>query len=157
MNDRDDKFEDNICRLLDQSVDDLGVDVELKLGRLKYRAMSSTASKKSWKPIWGGALMTAALLLIVLMNLPQNRQIQFASPNFTELDILTAKESLEFYAEDIEFYEWLSEVLENEPDVMGEHTSVPTYTDPANSSGGGEGRNRLAQSGADRVSRDIRG
>jgi hypothetical protein len=157
MNDRDDKFEDNICRLLDQSVDDLGADVEFKLGRLKYRAMSSTAAKKSWRPIWGSAFMTAALLLIVLINLPQNRQTQMASPSFTELDILTAKESLEFYAEDIEFYEWLSEVLENEPDVMGEHTSVPTHTDPANSSGGGEGRNRFAQSGADRVSRDIRG
>ena len=157
MNDRNDKFEDNICRLLDQSVDDLGVDVELKLDRLKYQAMSSTTPKKSWRPIWGGALMTAALLLIVLMNLPQNRQIQFASPNLTELDILTAKESLEFYAEDIEFYEWLSEVLENEPDVTGEHTSVPTHPDSPRSSGGGEGRNSLAQSGTDRVSRDIRG
>jgi len=157
MNDRDDKLIENICRILDQSVDDLGTDTEFKLGRLKFRALSTAAPQKSWRPIWGSVFMAASLLLVVLFNLPQNRQIQMASPSITELDILTAKEPLEFYAEDIEFYEWLSEVLEKEPDFMGEHTSVPTHAVPPINSGKGEGRNTLAQFGTDRVSWDIRG
>jgi hypothetical protein len=157
MNDRDVKLKENICRVLDHSVDDFGADIEFKLGSLKYRAMADATPNKSWRPIWGSALMTASLLLIVLFNLPQNRQMQITSPNFTELDILTTEESLEFYAEDIEFYEWLSEVLESEPDLVGEHTSVPPHADPANTSGGSERRNSFAQSRNDRISRDLRG
>jgi len=157
MNDRDDKFNENVCRVLDQSVDDFGADIEFKIGRLKYQALSTATSKKPWRPIWGSVFMTAALLLIVIFNVPQNRQIQMAAPDFSELDILSAKESLDFYAEDIEFYEWLSEVLENEPDFSGVDTAVPANSDSKNTFSTRERRDTLAQSGTDRVSWSIRG
>ena len=157
MNDRNDKFNNNICRLLDQSVDNLDADTEFKIGRLKYRALSAAVPKRSRRPILGSVFMAASLLFIVLFNVPQNRQIQMVSPSFTEFDILTAKESLEFYAEDIEFYEWLSEIMEDDPAFMGEHPPLPNHTDSELTSGRGKGRNNLAKSGTDRVSRGIRG
>lgn len=157
MNEENDRFEEKICRVLDHSLNDLDADTEYKLGRLKYRALSSAVSGKSRRPIWGSAFMAAALLLIVLFNLPQDRQVQLASPDFTELDILTAKESLEFYAEDIEFYQWLSELMENEPAFMGEDPVVPANSHSQNTSGRGENRNTLAQYGVDRISWGFRG
>ncbi|MDA3903280.1 MAG: hypothetical protein PF441_07530 [Desulfuromusa sp.] len=157
MNDNNDKFTENIRSVLDQSLDDLDADLKVKLSRLKYRALDSAAQKKSWKLVWGSVPLTAVLLLIVLFNLPQPRQIQVASPDLTTLNILTATESLDFYAEDIEFYEWLSEVMENEQELSGQRTSVPVNPDSDNSPGTGNGQNTIAQSGTDRVSWSIRG
>ena len=157
MNDDNNNFTKNVCRVLDQSLDDLDTVTERKLSQLKYRALDSAAQKKSWKLVWGTVPATVVLLLIVLSNLPQKQQIQVASPDIIELNILTAKESLDFYAEDIEFYEWLSEVMENEPELSGQHTAVPVNSDSGNSFSTGNRRNIIAQSGTDRVSWGFRG
>lgn len=157
MNDDKNNFTKNICRVLDQSLDDLDAVTENKVSQLKYRALDSAAQKKSWKLVWGTIPVTAVLLVIVLFNLPQNQQIQVATPDIIELNILTAKESLDFYAEDIEFYEWLSEVMENEPELSGQHTAVPVSSDSDNSFSPGNRRNVIAQFGTDRVSWGVRG
>ncbi|MCD6582973.1 MAG: hypothetical protein J7K90_14350 [Desulfuromusa sp.] len=157
MNDDKDNFTNNICRVLDQSLDTLDTVTENKVSQLKYRALDSTAQKKSWKLVWGTIPATAALLMIVLFNLPQNQQIQIASPDIIVLNILTAKESLDFYAEDIEFYEWLSEAMENEPELSGQHTAVPVGIDADNRFSTENRRNVIAQSGTDRVSWGFRG
>lgn len=157
MNDNNDKFTENIRNVLDQSLDDLDTGLKLKLSRLKYQALDSAAQKKSWRLVWGSVPLTAVLLLIVLFNLPQPRQIQIASPDLSALNILTATESLDFYAEDIEFYEWLSEVMENEQDLPGQRTSVPVHPDSDNPFGTGNGHNTIAQFGTDRISWGIRG
>lgn len=157
MSDKNSKFEENIRRVLDHSLDDLSADAEYKLSRLKYRALSPAVSVKNIRPVWGSVFMAATLLLIVLLNVPQDRQVQLTSPDFTELDILTAKESLEFYAEDIEFYQWLSEIMEKEPAFMGEDPVVPANTHSQNTSSRANRKNILAQSGVDRVSGDFRG
>ncbi|MDX2493903.1 MAG: hypothetical protein QNK27_02955 [Desulfuromusa sp.] len=157
MNDKSDKFIENICSTLDHSLDGLDADAEFKLGRLKYRALDSAKQKKSWRLVWGSVPLTAVLLLIVLFNTPQNQQMRVALPDVFELNILIAEESLDFYAEDIEFYEWLSEVMENEQELSGQRTSVPVNPDSDNSLGTGNGQNTIAQSGTDRVSWSIRG
>ncbi len=157
MNDRSDKFTDNICSVLDRSLDDLDTTTKLKLSRLKYQALDTAIQKKSWNLAWGGVPMVVVLLLIVLWNQPQNQQMQVASPDLTALNILTAEESLDFYAEEIEFYEWLSEVMEKDQKLPDQHTSVPVNNDSNDASGTGIGRNAFAQSGTDRVSRGIRG
>lgn len=157
MNENNDKFTEKINRVLDQSLNDLDAATEMKLSRLKYRALDPGAQKKTWGLAWGSVPLLAVLLLIVLFNLPQNRQVEIESPGFTELNILTATESLDFYAEDIEFYEWLSEVLESEKELSDQHTDVPANTDSDNSFGTGSGQNTVAQSGNDRISWSLRG
>lgn len=157
MNDDKNSFTENICNVLDQSLDDLDVATEKKISRLKYRALDSAEQKKKRKLIWASIPAAAILLLIVLFNLPQNQQIIVVSPDIIELNILTAKESLDFYAEDIEFYEWLSEIMENELDLSGQHTAVPVHPDPDKALSAGNSRDAVAQSGIDRVSRGIRG
>ena len=157
MNDDNNNFTKKVCRVLDQSLEDLDAVTENNLSRLKYRALGSVAQKKRWRPVWGAIPAVAVLLLIVLFNLPQNQQIQVASPDIMELNILTAKESLDFYAEDIEFYEWLSEIMENELELSGQHTAVPVNSDAISPLSAGTRRNILTQSGTYRVSGGIRG
>ena len=157
MNDNNDKFTEKISRVLDQSLSDLDAATEVKLSRLKYRALDSMAQKKTWGLVWGSVPLLAVLLLIALFSLPQNRQMQVVSPDFTELNILTATESLGFYAEDIEFYEWLSEVLESDEELFDQHTGVPASTESDHSLGTGSKRNTIAQSGNDRISWGLRG
>ena len=157
MNDDNNSFTKNICRVLDQSLGDLDAVTEKKLSRLKYRALDSAEQKKKRKLVWGTIPAAAILLLIVLFNIPQNQQIPVASPDIIELNILTAQESLDFYAEDIEFYEWLSEIMENGLELSGQHTAVPASSGPDNTLSAGNRRNIVAQSGIDRVSRGIRG
>ncbi|SEA53134.1 hypothetical protein SAMN05660420_02338 [Desulfuromusa kysingii] len=157
MNDKNNKFQENICKVLDHSLNDLGVGIDTKLGRLKYRALSSVESEKHWRPFWGSVFMAASLLFIVLFNFPQGHRGPLTSPDFTDLDLLTAEESLEFYAEDIEFYEWLSEIMESDPTLIDEAVPVPANTHSQLPDGWRGGRKKLAQSGIDRVSWNIRG
>ncbi|MEA3362410.1 MAG: hypothetical protein U9Q61_03980 [Thermodesulfobacteriota bacterium] len=157
MNDKSDKFTENIRSLLNQSLDDLDTDTEFKLGRLKHRALDSAKQKKKGKIVWGVIPATAVLLLVVLFNIPQNQQMNVASPDVFELNILTAEESLDFYAEDIEFYEWLSEVMEDELELSGQHTVVPVNSVSNRPLSAGNRQQVITQFGADRVSWSIRG
>ncbi len=157
MNDKSDKFTKKICSVLDQSLDDLDTATVSKLSRLKYRALDSATSKKSWKLVWAGLPMTAVLLLIMLFNMPNTQHSQIELQGVVEFNILTDTEPLDFYTEDIEFYEWLSEVMENDSELSGQHTTVPVDTDSDNSLGSGNRRNTVAQSGNDRISWSIRG
>ncbi|MCF6267848.1 MAG: hypothetical protein L3J57_15085 [Desulfuromusa sp.] len=162
MNDDNDKFTENVRSVLNQSLADLDTDTEFKLGRLKYRALDSAKQKKKGKFVWGAVPAAVVLSLVLLFNLPQNQQIHVASPDVFVLSILTAEEPLDFFAEDIEFYEWLSEVMEDESELSGQHTAVPDIpvSDNPLSTGNRQTGNRqriIAQSGADRVSWSIRG
>jgi len=157
MNNYEDKLTENICKVLDQSLEDLDPATAAKLSRLKYRALDVVEQKKKRSLIWNAIPMTVVLLLIVLFNVPQQRQVQVTAPGIAELSILTSPEPLNFYTEDIEFYEWLSDVMENELDLSGQHTAVPVNSDAISPLSAGNRRNILTQSGTYRVSGGIRG
>ncbi|MFK5927811.1 MAG: hypothetical protein QM483_14390 [Desulfuromusa sp.] len=157
MNNDNDNFTKNICRVLDQSLDDLDAVTENKVSRLKYRALDSATQKKSWKFIWAGVPMTAVLLLMVLFNMPDTQQSQIVLQDVAEFNILTDTEPLDFYAEDIEFYEWLSEIMENELELSGQHTAVPVNSGSDCAFSARTRRDILTQSGTYRVSGSIRG
>ena len=121
MNYPDDKFTEQLCRVLDQSLDELDPAVEVRLSRMKYQALDGRSSGRR-RFVWGAVPATLALLMIVAFNVPQRH---VATPDFAELNILTAPESLDFYTEDIEFYEWLSDVLKTESQPSDRHSAVP--------------------------------
>jgi len=153
----DEKFENMVRKTMDQSLDDLDVGTLAEISRLKYRAMDAVEHKKPRKPAWVIAPVLASLLFIVLLNMPQRGDNQFVTPGFTELNILTSAESLDFYDEDIEFYEWCSEVMASEVDMSDQRTSVPADTGTKHTAGAREGRGHVTKLGIDRVSRFIQG
>lgn len=153
----DEKFENKVRKTLDQSLVDLDNGTLAEIRRLKYRAMDVVEHKKSRKPVWVIAPVLASLLFIVLLNMPQRGDNQFVTPGFTELNILTSAESLDFYDEDIEFYEWCSEVMASEKNMSGQRTAVPVDTGTKHAAGTREGRSSVTKLGIDRVSRFIQG
>ena len=151
MNHSDDIFTEQLCHLLDQSLDDLDPAVEARLGRMKYRALDEARSHRQRKFVWGAVPATLVLLMIVVFNVPQRRIV---APDFAELNILTTPEPLDFYAEDIEFYEWLSDVLEAEPQPSDHHSAVSDLSSPLPVEGrrnGKDDRIDITRSGADRI------
>jgi hypothetical protein len=153
----DEKFENEVRKVLDQSLNDLDAATLAEINRLKYRAMDAAEHKKSRRPLWIIAPMLVSLLFIVLVNLPHQGDSQLTAPNLTELTILTGSESLEFFAEDIEFYEWCSEVMASEENMSGQHTAVPVDAGTKPVASTREGRSHVAKLGVDRVSWLIRG
>ncbi len=153
----DDKFTEQLCRVLDQSLDEFDPAVEVRLSRMKYRALDEARSHRQRKFVWGAVPATLALLLIVVFNVPQRHIV---APDFAELNILTAPESLDFYAEDIEFYEWLSDVLETESQPPDRHSAVPDVSPSHPVDGSGNRKDRqfaITRSGTHRVYRSIYG
>ena len=151
MNHSDDKFTEQLCHLLDQSLDDLDSAVEVRLSRMKYRALDEVRSSRQRKFIWGAVPATLVLLMIVVFNVPQRRSV---APDFAELNILTAPEPLDFYTEDIEFYEWLSDVLETELQPSDRHSAVSGVPPSRLIDGSRNRRGRqfaITGSGADRI------
>lgn len=157
MNNYEDKLTEKICKVLDQSLEDLDPATTAKLSRLKYQALHPAGQKKKRSLIWSAVPVTVVLLLIVLFNVPEQRQAQMPAPGLAELGLLTSPESLDFYAEDIEFYEWLSEVMEDELELSGQHTAVPANSAATSPLSTGNRRSIFTQHGTYRVSGGIRG
>jgi len=151
MNHSDDKFTEQLCHLLDQSLEDLDPAIEARLGRMKYRALDEVRSHRQRKFVWGAVPATLVLLMVVVFNVPQRRIV---APDFAEMNILTAPESLDFYTEDIEFYEWLSDVLETESQPSDRHSAVPDVSPSHPVDGSGNRKDRqfaITRSGTHRV------
>jgi hypothetical protein len=153
----DGKFENKIRKVMDQSLDVLDTGTLAEISRLKYRAMDAAEQKRPRKPVWVIAPVLVSLLFIVLLNIPQQEGSKFADPALTELSILTGSESLDFYEEDIEFYEWCSEVMATETNMSDQRTAVPVDTGTKHTAGTREGRSRVAKLGIARISWLIRG
>ena len=153
----DEKFEHKIRNVMDQSLDDLDTGTLAEISRLKYRAMDAAEQQSSRKPVWVIAPVLVSLLFIVLLNIPQQGGNKLADPALTELSILTGSESLDFYEEDIEFYEWCSEVMATEANMSDQRTAVPVDTGTKHTAGTREGRSRVAKLGNARISWLIRG
>jgi hypothetical protein len=111
---KDDRLIENIRQVLDQSLEELDAATQSQLTQARHQALARQQQKKLPFWIWGSAPVAALLLLVIVLSWPTAPLAPVAAPVFDELSILSATEPLEFYQEDIEFYEWLSEVLETE-------------------------------------------
>lgn len=114
MNDKDDKFITNVRKSLDESVDLLHPDIEQRLGTLKYRALDSATKATGY---WGRWLFGAGSLMIVVMvmiGLP----IHDSPKKFdlVTIEIIGEPDAFEFFQHDMEFYQWLTEEMQNEND-----------------------------------------
>lgn len=153
MNDVNERLKKNICQVLDRSIDDIDAQTATEIDRLKYNAFDASVKRKPLILFYKGAAVSAflAVLSVFLFNGVEQQSQQMFSNDTTELQVLLTDDTIDFYTEEIEFYEWLSEVLEKEPDLLDRRSDIfiDAVADLAYCSGNiGHG---TAEFGADRV------
>ncbi|WP_155005826.1 hypothetical protein [Pelobacter seleniigenes] len=126
---QDDIFVKKVCGALDHSIADLGDSVEGKLGRLKYHALQTDSAQGTYRLLWGGGSFLVVLLVLVVLNIPQQQPAP-GGADLVTLQILSSDEPLDFYQRDIEFYEWLSEVMDHELDISAPRTDLHPGSHP---------------------------
>lgn len=149
---KDDRLIENICQVLDQSLDDLDAVTQSRLNQARHLAMERQQRRRFQFLYWSSVPAAGLVLLLLLLNWPTASLNPTTAPEISELHIITAAEPLEFYQEEIEFYEWLSEVLETEK-KLSEYTDTQSVSAvPEPGFGTGKQCARTAGSGAARLS-----
>lgn len=131
MSEQEEKFVRDARRVLDDSLGDIDGLTSARLTAVRLRALEQAKRKPRRWLLWGSlpAGLVAALLLFLLW--PSAPLHQVTEPDPADLNILTASEPLEFYQEDMEFYQWVSEVLDHENELSDVH--APDASEPATS------------------------
>lgn len=114
MND-DRAFNSSIRQRLDNSTEELDVEISRQLRLARYRALDSYEEKHSyWKPAGGFALATMLLAAIGVWQFGGNERgiesVNGMTQTMENLELIASSDSLQLY-EDLEFYQWL-EVVE---------------------------------------------
>ncbi|OEU71354.1 MAG: hypothetical protein BA864_12145 [Desulfuromonadales bacterium C00003093] len=125
MSQKDAKLIENIRQVLDQSVEKLDSVTASRLTQARSQALESRQKKRFPLLYWGSLPAAGLLLLVLLFSWPGTTIPPVAVPEINELSILTSADPLDFYQEDIEFYEWLSEVIEAEKKLSDHSRAVP--------------------------------
>lgn len=106
-NDKEREFVEQVRRVLDQSAADVDGATRTRLASLRAAAQAPRHRAMSlWWPAAGLATAAGvgALAWTLWFNVPSTQ----GPPGLEHLDLLTAGDSLELYA-DLEFYRWLAE------------------------------------------------
>ena len=137
MNSKNDKFLDQIRQQLDQSIETLDPATSSRLTQARTSAVASGARRKYRFFYWGALPAAGLALLLLLVTRPGQVSHPLPLPELKTLSILTAAESLDFYQEELEFYEWLSETmdLEKEPSDQRRTVTEPVATERTASAG----------------------
>lgn len=155
MNKDNDRFERKICQLLDRSIDEMDGTAQARIARLKFRALEQ--KKREWRKL----LLTAAAAVVVLVLFFSTsgplKHSRIPKADNVTMELLLTEDDLDFYTEDLGFYEWLSEVLENEDEQLDRRGDVSSGSgvDLVDRSGNEEGR--TPPPGSDRVPGSLRG
>lgn len=112
MND-DRSFTNNIRQVLDNSTEELDVDISRRLRLARYRALENYEEKHSyWKPAGGFALASMLLVAIGVWQFSGNEKGNGMAHAMEDLELIASSDSLQLY-EDLEFYQWLDVIEDN--------------------------------------------
>lgn len=113
MTEDPEKLLQNVRRVIDEQNTSLDGATLSRLNVARQRALMGREKKKA--RLWGWSLAPVAgtALLVFLLWQPVDI-MQQTGDDVSDLQILTGEESLEFFQEDMAFYEWIEEVMENE-------------------------------------------
>ncbi|MGV6851289.1 MAG: DUF3619 family protein [bacterium] len=109
MNNKHNSFEQLIKNQLDESLKHLDAATASQLNQARQRALDHAVkqgNKKHWL-LPAGSLAAAALVFVMHNNNPVV-EMPVQQPDVTDLEILTSRDEVDFYA-DLEFYAWLEE------------------------------------------------
>ncbi len=126
----DEKLIKNIRRVLDQSLEQLDPGSLAAVGQLKYHALKRLPRRRIGFATWGtvAATVVAAALVFLLYPVSQEFGAGLVESD-NDFQLLLTEDAIEFYSEDLEFYEWLSDVLDHDPELI--HYRDDVSTDPA--------------------------
>ncbi len=112
---RDIKFEQQIRKELDQSLESLGLNVEKQLQAGRLRALNQPVQKwsdrlrlENWIPAKSFAVVAVVLMAVSLWY---TTRPQLMASKAEELEVLTITASLDMY-KDLEMLQWLAETDE---------------------------------------------
>jgi hypothetical protein len=112
MND-DRSLTNSIRQVLDNSTEELDVDISRRLRLARYRALDSYEEKHSyWKPAGGFALASMLLVAIGVWLFGGNERGNGMAQILEDLELIASSDSLQLY-DDLEFYQWLDVVEDN--------------------------------------------
>ncbi len=157
MTDKERQFLENARQVLDDSVRDLDAATMSKLAQARNAALDARLQKQRRRRrmfVWGApavGLAAAVLVGVMVFRGPQPS----AEAYVADLDILSGEESLEFY-EEIEFYEWLAQGVDDEEISGGGRSDAA----PVAARAGVRGRRdwgRVAELGTAGISGRVRG
>jgi len=157
MNDVNERLKKNICQVLERSLDDIDDQTAIEISRLKYNALEASRNRKPLIPFYRGVVATTFLVVVsvfLFSVFDQSSQPLF-SPDTIDLQVLLTDDTFDFYTDEIEFYEWLSEMLENDPDLFDRRSDLSINAIPWFASGTGRSRHGAAEFRTDRVSGGI--
>jgi hypothetical protein len=113
MTDDPEKLLKNVRRVLDEQSENLDGSTLSRLNGARQKALEGR--KKRRARLWGWSLVPAAAATLMLLVLRQPSDfMQPAGDEISDLQILISEESLDFFQEDLAFYEWIEEVMEKE-------------------------------------------
>jgi hypothetical protein len=122
MNEDRDRFVRTIKDVLEQSLDTLDEKHLARLARARQRALATPPRDRfSWLR-WSPLPVVATLLLVLLLR-PDSEPPAAVDYPWTDIQILSAAETLDFFSEDIQFYQWLLEVVNDEQEGSNDHSS----------------------------------
>ena len=117
MKKSDEEFAQQAKALFDGSVDKLDAATLSTLNHGRHRALEATRSPRGewmrWAPAAGVA---TAVLIAVMVTLPEPGQVEIMPEAMTDMDILLGEDNFDMY-EELEFYSWLD--VADEGDDVG--------------------------------------
>jgi len=110
MKKSDEQFAQEAKTLFDDSVDKLDAATLSTLNQSRHRALEEAASpRREWMRWAPAAGVATAVLIAVMVTLPESGQIEPMPEAMTDMEILLGEDSLDMY-EELEFYSWLDEI-----------------------------------------------
>ncbi len=101
----DDRFETRIRDTLDEGLEGITPDVARRLRRARHEAIARADRRlHRWAP--AAALVFASLVLAAIILRPAENPVDLPV-TATDLEIIAADDSLQFY-EELDFYQWLA-------------------------------------------------
>jgi len=126
MRDDTEKLRQDVQRLLNEQNDNLDAATLSRLNQARHQALASRRTRRA--RFWGWSMVPAtfAVILVLLIRQPAD-VLQPADEEIVDLQILTSDESLEFFQEDMAFYEWVYEITE-EQNIPDNHSDSGNYS-----------------------------
>ncbi len=116
---------DNLVRkireVLDQSLHDIDTITLARLKQARQVALAGRNQRPIYYPWLRWGLVPATIMALILVMHPWGNGQPEPQIYVADLALLTSVDSLEFFSEELEFYQWLLEIDENEKEDHSLH------------------------------------
>lgn len=116
---------DNLVRkireVLDQSLHDIDTNSLARLEQARQVALAGQNQRPTYYPWLRWGLVPATIMALILLIHPWGTGQPEPQPHIADLALLTGADNIEFFSEELEFYQWLLEIDENEKEDHSLH------------------------------------